>query len=169
MSKVKDIAGERFGRWTVMSRAGSKPGGQATWNCVCDCGTHRVVSGAGLRFGNSKSCGCVAVEKTIARSTTHGKGRTRLYSVWCGMKERCTNPNASNYYGYGARGITICDEWFRDFQEFYDWSMANGYDESAKRGECTLDRIDVDGNYEPGNCRWVSMMVQAHNKRPTLA
>jgi len=81
------------------------------------------------------------------------------------MKERCTNPQATNYPGYGGRGITICVEWLRDFQAFYDWSMDNGYYESAKRGECTLDRIDVNGNYEPNNCRWVSMKVQAQNRR----
>ena len=91
-------------------------------------------------------------------------GHTRLNNVWSGMKERCYNPNATNYGAYGARGITVCTEWRDSFQAFYDWAMENGYDTTAKRGECTLDRIDVNGNYEPNNCRWVSMKVQAVNK-----
>ena len=81
------------------------------------------------------------------------------------MKERCYNENATNFRSYGGRGIAVCEEWRDSFQAFYDWAMANGYDVTAKRGDCTLDRIDVNGNYEPSNCRWVSMKIQAHNKR----
>lgn len=155
----------KFGRWTVVSRAGSTPGGQATWNCVCECGTERVVSGAYLRNGTTKSCNCVGAERVRGFNLTHGHGHERLNGVWHGMKERCFNPSATNYPDYGGRGITVCDEWAKDYQAFRDWSLANGYNEKAKRGECTLDRVNVNGNYEPGNCRWVSMKVQAHNRR----
>ena len=88
----------------------------------------------------------------------------RLYCVFSNMKQRCFNKNCPDYKHYGGRGITICDEWRYDFAAFYDWAIDNGYDENAKFGECTIDRIDVNGNYEPSNCRWVSMTVQNWNR-----
>lgn len=98
----------------------------------------------------------------------HGCGKrnssTRLYNVWKNMKVRCNNPHSKEYKYYGERGICVCDEW-NDFREFQKWAYANGYDENAKRGECTLDRIDVNKNYEPSNCRWVNMKVQCNNRR----
>lgn len=91
--------------------------------------------------------------------------KTRLNNVYHGMKARCYNKNAPKYKNYGARGITICEEWKNDFKTFADWAVKNGYDEKAKRGTCTIDRIDVNGNYEPSNCRWVSTKVNCNNKR----
>jgi transcriptional regulator with XRE-family HTH domain len=93
------------------------------------------------------------------------KNNKRLYQVFRNMIQRCYNPNCPDFKDYGGRGITICDEWLYDFGAFWDWAMANGYDENAKYGECTIDRIDVNGKYEPSNCRWVSMMVQNWNRR----
>lgn len=89
----------------------------------------------------------------------HGKRHTRLYGIWTDMKTRCTNPNRAKYKRYGGRGIKICDEWRHSFQAFYDWAMANGY-----RDDLTIDRQDNDGDYCPGNCRWITMAAQASNK-----
>lgn len=95
----------------------------------------------------------------------HGKRNTRLYNVWGLMKNRCNCITNDNYHNYGGRGIKVCDEWQNNFMNFYTWAMKNGYDETAKRGECTLDRIDVNGNYEPSNCRWVNSKIQSNNTR----
>lgn len=89
----------------------------------------------------------------------------RLYNVWNSMKSRCYNPNVASYKNYGGRGIEVCDEWAHNFPTFQKWAIENGYDPDAPYGECTIDRIDVNGNYEPSNCRWVSMDVQRYNKR----
>ena len=101
-------------------------------------------------------------------SKTHGESKTRLYRVWKGMRERCQNPNHESYHNYGGRGISVCEEWEKDFLAFKSWAIENGYDENAKTGECTLDRIDVDGNYCPNNCRFISASEQAKNKRNTI-
>ena len=96
----------------------------------------------------------------------HGFSRERLYrSVWSAMNQRCSNPNYHGYYLYGGRGIKVCDEWKNDYLTFREWAYSHGYDPSAPYGKCTIDRIDVNGNYEPDNCRFVPMLVQSRNKR----
>ena len=100
-------------------------------------------------------------------NTTHGKRYTRLYTVWRDMKLRCQNPKNKSYQGYGGRGICVCPAW-QDFDNFFTWAMTAGYNPEAPFGACTLDRIDVNGDYEPSNCRWVDMKVQASNRRPAV-
>ncbi len=169
MNKAKDLTGKKFNRWTVLGRAGSNHKGLALWLCKCECGVERVVRGSDLRNGSSQSCGCLNIEASKAAATKHGHGHSRLYNVWVGIKQRCYYTNSNSYKYYGGRGITICDEWLHDFQAFHDWAIANGYDEVAERGGCTIDRIDVNGNYEPDNCRWVTMKEQSYNRRNTVA
>lgn len=164
--KLIDMTGQRFGRLLVKERGKNGKRGKVYWRCQCDCGKEVSVRGDHLRDGRVHSCGCYNSEVTTERHTTHGYYYTRLYKVYRTMLARCNNPKNTNYVHYGGRGIAVCEEWKHDFLAFRTWAIANGYDETAERGNCTIDRIDVNGNYEPSNCRWVSMLVQAKNKRP---
>lgn len=157
-----DLTGMRFGKLRALFRLPKgKAGKQAAWHCLCDCGNEVNVLSYNLRSGHTKSCGCVHDERMKqGLRSSHGLIKSRLYSIWENMKSRCYNPNTNNYKYYGARGISICPEWKDDFQIFYDWAMANGYSD-----ELSIDRIDVDGNYEPSNCRWADDITQANNKR----
>lgn len=158
--KLIDLTGQRFGRLLVIRCVGRDPEGRAMWLCKCDCGNETVVHSRHLRTGATQSCGCLIKEAI----STHGFSKERLYSVWCDMRARCLRPGEPSYAGYGARGIKICEEW-NDYPNFRLWALNAGYDPGAAKGKCTLDRIDVDGDYCPDNCRWVSVEIQNNNKR----
>ena len=165
MSKTIDLTGRRYTKLVAVrqvKRDNDKH--HAFWECQCDCGNTTVVRKDSLESGHAKSCGCLANE---FRPITHGHSYDRLYGIWGSMKDRCYNKNHEYYHNYGGRGIVVCEEWKNNYMSFRKWAYDNGYDENAKRGECTIDRIDVNGNYEPSNCRWADKDMQNYNKRET--
>ena len=149
--------GDRFYRLTVIGRSDRRDGKNTCWHCRCDCGRETVVSTGQLRRGTSKSCGCLAIELARARKE-HGMADTPVYRVWQAMKNRCYNPKQRAYPYYGGRGISVCGRWRESFSSFLS-------DMGMPPTGMSLDRIDNDGNYEPGNCRWATTLQQRHNRR----
>lgn len=129
--------------------------------CKCDCGNTVTRSLISLNRKGNHSCGCVDIERigNLNKKYTDEQRNSFLYSTWRGVRQRCLDPKSSHYKYYGEKGISLCDDWLNDYTKFYEWCMANGASE-----ELTIDRIDVNGNYEPSNCRWVDAFVQANNK-----
>jgi hypothetical protein len=158
-SGLIDLTGMKFNRLTAVSYVGQGSSG-AKWLFKCDCGKEIITSSYPVRKGKTKSCGCWNEENKHNRYRIHGLTGTKIQSAWSHMKQRCFNPNCKEYEHYGGRGITVCDEWKNSVAEFAKWAYENGYEKNL-----TLDRIDNNGNYEPNNCRWVSMEVQENNKR----
>ena len=124
------------------------------------CGTEFKTGSQGVKRGHTKSCGCYNKRRIGELNKTHGLRNTRLYKIWRDIKYRTLNPNSRDYYKYGGRGITICEEWKNDFMSFYNWAMSKGSSD-----ELSIDRIDNDGNYEPNNCRWTTRTIQSRNQR----
>lgn len=154
-----DLTGQRFGRLIVVKYAGKNHSNHSFWSCKCDCGAEKVIAAYHLRRGDAQSCGCLAKERLSQTHTTHGETNTRLFNIWTGMKARCELKSHTSYDRYGARGISVCDEWKNSYVSFRDWAKANGYADHL-----TIDRIDSSGNYEPSNCRWVTYKEQAQNR-----
>lgn len=159
MGKHIDLTGKRYGRLEAKEFLGTK-NHNSLWKCKCDCGNESIVCYSNLVRGNTKSCGCIFSEK----NEMHGLKNTRLYRVWANIKARCYYPKCVDYKDYGARGIIMCDEWKRSFLSFHKWAISNGYNENAPKWQCTIERKNVNGNYEPSNCEWVTIKEQANNK-----
>jgi len=159
--KFIDLAGQRFGRLVVERRVDNDKHGGTRWLCTCDCGKSHVCLPSNLRGGRTKSCGCLNKETATKTCITHGMSGTKEYVTWRNMKTRCENPNSTRWEYYGGRGITICREWLYSFEAFYQ-------DMGDKPEGLSLDRIDVNGDYELSNCRWATQSEQCLNQRRNL-
>jgi hypothetical protein len=162
--KLIDLSGKRFGRLTVVSRDHSRTT-DTYWFCTCDCGTTKSIAAYTLTKGLSKSCGCLRTEIVRARSITHGnkinRKASREYKSWSAMKSRCYRATNKKYHRYGGRGITVCDSWRDSFSNFLR-------DMGPAPSGTTIDRINNDGNYEPGNCKWSTSIEQGNNTSSCL-
>jgi len=161
MGKLVNLVGKKFGKLLVVKRADNR-NNSVFWLCKCDCGNEVVVRGDSLKQGKTQSCSCLQKEKVkkVCKKNfiKHGLSKSRLSNIWFNIKQRCNNPKSKNYQYYGAKNIQICCEWL-EFKNFYNWAINNGYADNL-----SIDRIDVNGNYEPLNCRWTDYKIQENNR-----
>ena len=150
-----DLTGQKFGWLTVIKYAYTKKKA-AYWLCKCDCGNETIITANSILSNKTKSCGCLRKDLL----TKHSYSNSNLYTTWANMKQRCYNPKTPEYKYYGERNIKVCKNWLESFTNFYEWAISNGYKE-----DLSIDRINVNGNYEPSNCRWATPKQQARNTR----
>jgi hypothetical protein len=163
MSKCIDLTGQRFGRLTVVKRVGKVGMRNIKWLCLCDCGNFKVIRRGCLKAGTTKSCGCLHKEIVIKQNTTHGDTGKRLHNIWKAMRLRCNWTGDTGYANYGGRGIKVCDEWDNNYLKFKQWALSHGYTDNL-----TIERKNVNGNYTPDNCMWISPSQQSNNRRNVL-
>lgn len=165
MRNLEDLTGRQFGRLTVLGEAERDMGKGRSWFCKCSCGNTIITTTYKLKHGVKKSCGCLQREIGRINFTKHGEAHSRLHEVWKGIKSRCYNPKHSSYKNYGGRGIEMCNEWKDNYACFRDFMLSIGYDDKLPSGQQTVERIDVNGNYEPKNCTLITKAEQNFNKR----
>ncbi len=166
MPSKLNLTGHKFERLSVIEEHGRDKHGFVIWKCICDCNKVILVSGTNLKSGHTKSCGCYKNERTVERLTKHGRASTKnndsrkVYAIWASMKARCSNPNNISYHYYGGRGIQVCDRW-KTFENFLA-------DMGEKPDNYSLERVDVNGDYNPQNCIWILRSEQSLNTRRTI-
>lgn len=163
MGKVKNLVGKKFGKLTVIGFIGISKRRYAMWQCICDCGNECIRTTDSLKRKGNHSCGCSAkehLEEMAKNNITHGLTGSRLLNCYKAMISRCYREKDIHYNAYGKRGITVCDEWVNNKLSFINWALSNGYSDNL-----TLERINVNGNYEPSNCCWIPMKDQYKNKQ----
>jgi hypothetical protein len=157
--RAKDLTGQTFHRLTVIGRQGLDGNRVATWQVRCVCGSERVVRTSALTRGTTKSCGCLRLEAALRQNSKHGLAKSREYKIWTSMKQRCFTPTCHAYADYGGRGIVVCEEWAASFEKFIS-DMGPRPD-----GSFSIERLNNEGHYEPGNCAWVRKVDQQNNTR----
>ncbi len=162
MSKIKDLTGQTFNRLTVVATANRLQKNRPRYLCQCTCGSQLAVDHYHLLSGHTSSCGCAKIERLISMNLTHGQSKSSEYKSWSEMKSRCLHTTHKHYKHYGGRGIQICDRWLNSFENFLSDMGRKPFP------GLTLDRINVNGNYEPSNCRWLSKTAQQSNRRDTV-
>lgn len=163
MPKREDISGLVCGKLLVLEFSHKSIHGRSQWRCLCECGNTTVVDKTKLISGKTKSCGCISLNLLKERSISHGMSNTPLHVKWKAIKARCYNPNNVSYPIYGGRGVEVCEEWKTNFNTFYAWAMENNWEKGL-----SIERIDVNGNYCPENCKLIPQSQQGWNKRNTL-
>lgn len=161
-NKAENLIGRKFGILTVIEKSYRK-GRHQYWKCQCDCGNIVDARQDALKSGRTSHCGCLTkkiLSISHSKRSNYSMSKTRIYKIWVLMRKRCKNQNDPHYMDYGGRGITVCDEWDKSFENFKEWALANGYKDNL-----TIDRINNDKGYFPNNCRWATMKTQSINRR----